>query len=270
MILAVGVAHGLAQEHTRALMGFGGESKQAAIIEEPRNLADQRRQIGAIRQRVRRDHEIGATPAFTPEKFEHVRHVQMIVVAGTARLLDHRRGEIDTDERIDPLGQQRSRKSGAAAEVERTVEPWFTAERIAGRGDGIVEKLRPAIVEPFQQRQVIVPRVLVEQRPHIAGRHRRGRAGQPRKLNRGPMAILRIGGARVAECRGRRLVVAEPHPHLPECEPGRGEARHDLDRLEIEIGRGGKIAALLELLGELETAVGDQIAGGDEELHRGT
>ena len=78
------------------------------------------------------------------------------------------------------------------------------------------------------------------------------------------MAILRIGGARPAEGIRRRVVVAEPRPHLAEREPGRGEAGRDLHRLRIEIGRAGEIAALFEVLGELEAPVGDQVAGGDE------
>jgi hypothetical protein len=78
------------------------------------------------------------------------------------------------------------------------------------------------------------------------------------------VAVLRIGGACPAD---RRRVVAEPRLDLAEREPGRGEARRQLDRLRIEIGGGGEIAAFFEVLGELETPVGDQVAGGNEELH---
>ena len=115
-----------------------------------------------------------------------------------------------------------------------------------------------------------MPGVLVEQRAHIAGRHRRGLAGQPRQLHGGTVAILRFGGQRPPERIDRRLVVAEARLDLTEREPGRGEAGRDLDRLRVEIGGAGKIAALFEVLGELETAVGNQVAGRDEVLHRGT
>ena len=53
-----------------------------------------------------------------------------------------------------------------------------------------------------------MPGVLIEQRAHIAGGHRRRLPGQPRKLNRRAVAILRIGGARPAERVDRRRVVS--------------------------------------------------------------
>ena len=89
-------------------------------------------------------------------------------------------------------------------------------------------------------------------------------------MHRRAVAVRRFGGERAAEGVNRGGGVAEPHPHLPEREPGRGKARRHLERLGIEIGRAGKVAAFFEVLGELETPVGRQIAGGNEVLHRGT
>ena len=53
-----------------------------------------------------------------------------------------------------------------------------------------------------------------------------------------------------------------------EGEPGRGEIRRQLDRLQQEIGRAGEIAAQLQVAGEIVAAVGDQIAGGQEQGRR--
>ena len=84
------------------------------------------------------------------------------------------------------------------------------------------------------------------------------------------MAVLRIAGARPLEGFRRGSVVAEPRLGLAEREPGRGEGWRHLGRLLVEIGRRRKIAALFELLAEFEAPVGNQVAGRDEELHRGT
>jgi hypothetical protein len=69
------------------------------------------------------------------------------------------------------------------------------------------------------------------------------------------MAILRIGGARPPKGVRRGVSVAEPRPHLAEREPGRGETGRKLDRLRIEVGGAGKVAALFKVLGELERSL---------------
>ena len=79
------------------------------------------------------------------------------------------------------------------------------------------------------------------------------------------MAIVGIGGVRLAKRRDRRIALAELLADFAEREPGRGEIRRQLDRLQQQIGGGGQIALQLQIAREFEAAVGHQIAGGEEQ-----
>ena len=83
------------------------------------------------------------------------------------------------------------------------------------------------------------------------------------------MAILRLGGKRAAERIRRGVVVAKPRPHFAKRKPCQGKAGRHLDGLRVEVGRAGEIAALFQVLGELETPVGDQVPGGEEGVASG-
>jgi hypothetical protein len=51
-------------------------------------------------------------------------------------------------------------------------------------------------------------------------------------MQAGAMAVLGIGSARVAKRRDSRLELAEFSADFAECEPGRGEIRRQLGRLQ--------------------------------------
>ena len=54
------------------------------------------------------------------------------------------------------------------------------------------------------------------------------------------MAVGGIGGLRPAKRRDRGLALAELFTDVAEREPGRGEVRRKLDRLQQQIGGGGR------------------------------
>ena len=79
------------------------------------------------------------------------------------------------------------------------------------------------------------------------------------------MAIRRVRVARFPEGLDRRIAVAELLPDLAKREPGRGEIRRQFDGLLQQVGRGRQIAAQLQVAREIVAAVGNQIAGGQEQ-----
>ena len=88
---------------------------------------------------------------------------------------------------------------------------------------------------------------------------------EPRELQPRAVIILGVGVARLREGGHGAGVVAEPVADGAEREPGRGEARHQFDRLRQNIGGGGKIAARGLVERPFVAPVGDEIAGRDEE-----
>ena len=79
------------------------------------------------------------------------------------------------------------------------------------------------------------------------------------------MPVVGIGGARLPEGRDRRIALAELFADFAEREPGRGKAGREFGRLQQQIGGGGKIALELQVARKFEPAVGNQIAGGQEQ-----
>ena len=60
-------------------------------------------------------------------------------------------------------------------------------------------------------------------------------------------------------------MLAELLADFAEREPGRGEIRRQLDRLLQQVGGGGEIALQLQVAREIIAAVGNEIAGGQEQ-----
>ena len=79
------------------------------------------------------------------------------------------------------------------------------------------------------------------------------------------VAVVGIGDARFAKRRDRRVALAELLANFAEREPGGGKAGRELDGLQQQIGGGDEIALQLQVAREFEPAVGDQIAGGQEQ-----
>ena len=122
-------------------------------------------------------------------------------------------------------------------------------------------------MQMLDERGVVACGILVEQPAQIGlGHRRRGFAGaEPRQLQARPVIVLRIGVAGLREGSHRAVAVAEPVADGAEREPGGGKARCNRDGLRQHVGRGGKIAARRKLDRRFIAAVGDKIAGGDEE-----
>ena len=92
----------------------------------------------------------------------------------------------------------------------------------------------------------------------------------PSRINRKPgaVAVVGIAGLGLLKRRDRRIVLAEFFADVAEREPGGGEIRRQLDRLQQQIGGGGQIALQLQIAGKFEPAVGHQIAGGEKQARR--
>ena len=160
----------------------------------------------------------------------------------------------------------RAAKSGAAAEIDGALEEGRLADRGAGGQHRLEQQRRAAIAEIVDQRGLEFRRVLIEQRPHIGRRHRRQRFGaEQHQPQAGAMAVVGIGHLRLAKRRDRRVALAELFADFAEREPGRGKAGRELDRLQQQIGGGDQIALELQIAREIEPAVGNQIAGGQEQ-----
>jgi putative mRNA 3-end processing factor len=79
------------------------------------------------------------------------------------------------------------------------------------------------------------------------------------------MPITGIGLTRFPKCCNRGIALAKLVADFAKREPGGGKGRRQLGRLLQQIGRGRKIALELEIAREFVPAVGDQIAGGQEQ-----
>ena len=79
------------------------------------------------------------------------------------------------------------------------------------------------------------------------------------------MRIAGIGLARFPESRNRRVMLAELLADFAEREPGRGKTGREFDRLLQQIGGGDEIALELQVARKFKPAVGNQIAGGQEQ-----
>ncbi len=74
------------------------------------------------------------------------------------------------------------------------------------------------------------------------------------------MSVLRVGRDGFAKRRDRHLALAELFANFAEREPGRGKAGREIDRLQQQIGGGGKIALHLQIAREIEPPVGNHVA----------
>ena len=86
-------------------------------------------------------------------------------------------------------------------------------------------------------------------------------------MQAGAVPILRIGADRLTERRDRPIALAELFANFAEREPGRCKIRRQFDSLFQQIGGGGQIALQLQITGEFEATVGNQIAGRKEQAH---
>ena len=84
-------------------------------------------------------------------------------------------------------------------------------------------------------------------------------------MQAGAVPILRIGADRLTERRNRPIALANPFANLAKREPGRRKIRCQFDRLFEQIGSSNQIALQLQIAGEFEATVGNQIAGRQEQ-----
>ena len=142
-----------------------------------------------------------------------------------------------------------------------------SASRAHHHFHGVAQHRRAAIIQAFGQRRIEASGILVEQPAHITFAHRRRRlaGSEPGELQPRAVIILRVGVAGALERRDRAVAVAKPVADGAEREPGGGEARRQLHRLRQNIRRAGKVAPRGMIERPFVAAVGDEIAGGNEQ-----
>ena len=102
---------------------------------------------------------------------------------------------------------------------------------------------------------------MIEQRLNIAFRHFGQLLGaEPHQPHRSAVAVLGIGRARLVKRGNRGVPLPKLFADFAEREPGGGKLRHELYGLLKEIGGGRQVALQLQIAGEFEAAVGNQIA----------
>ena len=89
--------------------------------------------------------------------------------------------------------ERRAGKPGSAAEVEHRAE-LGRGESARARATASSRRSRAAIGEAFHKGAVEARRVLIEQGPHVGGRHRACEVGraEPGEMERGAVAVPRI------------------------------------------------------------------------------
>ena len=167
---------------------------------------------------------------------------------------------------VDLLGKGGGGQTRAAAEIDGALEECRFFRGDSNRQHRLEQQRRAAIAEVADQRGFEPRRVLVEQHLHIGLRH----AGQwlgaePHQAQTGAVPVQRIGGAGFMERGHRGFALAELLADFAEREPGRGEFRRELNGLLQQVGRSRQIAAQLQVAREIIAAVGNEIAGGQEQ-----
>ena len=257
---AVGVTQRSLQPHAGIVMGFDREGEQAARREHAGDGSRDRRKVAAIDKDIGRQRQMMRRARLGNEKLQQIRHHEAVVKPLGARLLDHARRNIDSDQPVAIRPERRAAQTRAAAEIEHRAEP----QRHALDGPNrLQQQLGSAIFEPLHQRLIEIRRVLVEQPAHIDAGHRRRRLADAEAGQMQPRAviILAVGVARRRERRDGAVAVAYRLADRGQREPGGGEARRGLHHLHEDIRGGGRVAALEIIQRPLVAPVGDQIAG---------
>ena len=156
--------------------------------------------------------------------------------------------------------QRRAREPGAAPEIEHATEAYSVG------GNSLAQHGGRGIIQVFQ-RAIEARRILIKQRPHIAVQRRRrgiGRA-EARKMQRGAVAILRVGSQRPRERGSRAFAIPQGLACLAEREPGRGEAGAKFRSLREQVRRRRKIAIGRIAARNVIAPIGDQVARADKE-----
>ena len=158
------------------------------------------------------------------------------------------------------------REPGAAAEIDRAFEERRLLRGSAHRQHRLEQQRRTAITEIADQRRLEARRILIEQRLHIARRHRTdGLDAELHQMQAGAVTVLGIGVTRGTERCDRGVTLAELEPDLAQRVPGRREVRHQLDRLFEQLGSGRQVALQLQVARKLVAAVGNEVARGQKQ-----
>ena len=267
--LTMRIAQRRQQPYSGARMGFDGECKQSFGRQNRRNAGDSRRKLADIDEDVGSHDQIVARGlgTFPRQRGRKIGDDQSVVKAFALRLRDHGRRKIDADQSIHAEAESTTGEAGTAAEIEHCRKVHRPLVREHRRFDGLQQELRSAIAEALDEGGVITIGILIEQPAHVRFcQRRRGLAGaEAGELQPRAMIILRIEPSGLFEGGDRAGRVAEPVADGAEREPGSREAGCQFDRLHQNVGSAGKIAGGDMIERPFVTAVGDQIAGGDEE-----
>ncbi len=139
-------------------------------------------------------------------------------------------------------------------------------KRVPVSGDGIAQQRRRRVVQVLK-RAIEARRVLVEQCAHVTVQRRGRRIGraESREMQGRTVAIVRVGGQRLVECRARAFAVAQRLAHFSQREPRGRKSRREFHGLRVQVGGRHEIAIGRVGARAVVAAVGDQVARGDEQ-----
>ena len=193
--------------------------------------------------------------------------MQAVVEMRLPGFRQHPRREVDAlDDRGAALERPRG-KAGAAAEIERAAEAEGAAAQGAGAAQRGGDQLRAAVVQVPDEVLVEARRVVVEERPDIAGEmassgRQRAETGE---VEADAERILGLDRHSAPQGGDRRVTLAEREARPSEERVSGRESRHELQHLRGQIGCGLMVALGERRLGMTEAAVGEEVAGGAEE-----
>ena len=269
MGIRVGIAPIGTKDGAVAVMGLYREGPEAAGPQDADDPCQHRGQIRHVDQHVGGQAQIDRSRGLARQERREITLGQAVVERPAVMRLgssqsQHPGGEIDPGKMPDTLADRRAHQAGAAAKIERRVEPLRLGRQ------GVHDELGADIAQPVHQMALEARGVAVEQGPDISRRQGRqiaafAQADEMRPDAKGIVGID-IQGAGISPRRRRpqRRIVALDGQSLPgaaQQEPGRRVAGRDLQRLLGEIGGPGMIAVCQAGLGVAIAAVGEEVAG---------
>ena len=261
IVLTMGIAQTVAQQHIAGLGALDGEGEDAAR-REPR---DERGEDLVERSDV--DEDVGGGDEIEDgfgfaQKSDRIGDDEVVVDRLGGGLLDHLRREIDADQPAGAGAEDFAHQAGSAAEIKGSGEGRAI---LAGRPQGLqmgAEEPGDAVAEGVHERCFEAVGIVVEQAPYICFRRavRGRRQTEGGELQRGPEEAVGIVGEKGLEDGGGGRPVAEGDQRIGEADPGGEPTRCALEGLFEEVAGGGVIAVGGEAPGIGVSPVGQEIA----------
>lgn len=263
--LGMRIAAGLEQAERLSLgIALDRQGEQSSRREPFGDLREQRVELTEIGEDVGGGDQVEAT-SFKLE-LAQIRLPESIVDALPSRLVQHRLRDVHPFDKVANRPQPLPHQTGSATQVHGAGKT-----RPSKLGEGARKQLGSAIAEPIDQRGIEARRVLVEQGLDEGARHARllRAASDKLKPEAGPGMIDRIELERSAPGPLGLVHEASPVEHLASAIPAKHPVRRELQGGRHHFGGCGGITFSQEHLGEVGTAGGQPVAGGQLQFGQG-